>query len=154
MTATVPAPSPDTAQAELDFTDPGVVASYLELAAARIKAFGKANGDWWHVTDPATGFPLTLGDYQDGRPTCTVGAIAVQLGYRTNKQVLVGVCGLSAEDNDADRRPPHPVVAALMRELGYAEVENVFAWSDGRRDDQIVDQLRAIASELRTRAVA
>lgn len=156
MSPTVATPVSDTAQDEPDFTDPGVVAGYLELAAAHIKSYGKANGDWWNVTDPTTGFLRLTSDYQDGCPTCTVGAIAVQLGYRTNKQALKTVCGLNdgTTFNDPDRRLPHPVLATLMRALGYAKVESVFAWSDERRDDQVVDQLRAIATELRTRAVA
>lgn len=154
MTTTVPAPSPDIAHVALDFTDPGVVASYLELATARIKAYGKVTGEWWKVIDPATGFPGLLIDFRDESPTDVIGAIAVELGYRTNQGVFEGVCGLNDEDNGADRRPPHPVLTALMRALGYAKVESVFAWSDDRRDDQVVDQLRAIATELRTRAVA
>ena len=154
MTAIVPALSPDIARNTLDFADPAVIAGYLELAAARIKSYGKVTGEWWKVIDPATGFPGLLIDYRDESPTDVIGAIAVELGYRTNREVFETVCGLNDEDNGADRRSPHPVLAALMRALGYAKVESVFAWSDERRDDQVVDRLREIAAELRAQAVA
>lgn len=149
-----------TGSETLDFTDPNVIASHLELAAAHIKAFGKVAGEWWNVIDAATGLPGLLMDYQDGRPTDVLGAIALQLGYRSNIEVFGIVCGLDDEylpvevPIEHERRDPHPVVGALMRELGYAKVESLFAWSDAMRDDQVVDRLREVATVLRERVVA
>lgn len=132
-----------------DFTDPTVQAAYLELAAAHIKSFGKVTGDWWaRPVNPVTGFPSVVEDYQDGCATCTVGAVAVQLGYRTNHEVFEVVCGLE----DDGRHEPHPVIAALMRALNCTKVEHVFDWSDDARDDQIVARLRDVAGQLRAQA--
>jgi hypothetical protein len=152
MRTTVPAPPPETAEVDGYFTDPAVQAAYLELAAAHIKSFGKVEREWWKVIDPTTGFPLLIADFRDGSPTCTVGAIAVQLGYRTHRQVFTVVCGLPDEPTDEAPRDPHPVVAALMRELNCRDLWDLFAWSDSARDDQIVDRLREVATELRGRA--
>jgi hypothetical protein len=135
---------------EPDFTLPAVQAHYIEQAADHIAAYGLHEGDWWEQRYDEHGLWQPHAGYQDGSSCCTVGAIAVSLGYRSGDDVHNVVCGL--DPDDVKPAAPHPVLAALMQALNAARVEDVFDWSDSARDDQVVARLRDIAAQLRAQA--
>lgn len=115
----------------------------LDSAADRIEAHGLWSLDWW----PGS---CTLVDvaYTDGAPCCTVGGIAVALGYRDARDITAEVA-----HEDAERDEVHPAVAAMLDHLGFDRPTELFTWSDvlasRGHDSVVIDALRACAAELR-----
>jgi hypothetical protein len=141
MQTTVPASAPVAP----DFTRPDVQAHYIELAAAHIERYGLHQGAYWPTTFGDNG--LQIDDtFAPQMPCCTVGAIAVALDVHEPVDVDARILGHDYFTGDVT---PHPVLAVLMHALCATEVEQVFAWSDSARDDQVVARLRYIAAQLR-----
>lgn len=141
MTSTLPAP---TAEAP-DFTLPAVQAHFIDLAAAHIERYGLHQGAYWPTTFGDNGLQID-DSFGPGMPCCAVGAIAVALDVHEPLDVDTKILG---HDPFAAAEQPHPVLAALMWALCATEVEQVFAWSDSARDDQVVARLRYTADQLR-----
>jgi hypothetical protein len=129
-----------------DFTLPPVQAHYIELAADYIERHGKFDRGYWPLNRDEHGIWLGQDDFEPGMPCCTVGAIAVQLGIENQADVDKNVLGM---DPFKGLQEPHPVLVALQQGMHGATVEDIFAWSDSARDDQVVARLRQVAAQLR-----
>lgn len=121
----------------------------LDSAADRIQANGLWSLDWW----PGSGTLVDVA-YTDGAACCTVGGIAIALGYRDARDITAHVAHEDAESDEV-----HPAVAVMLDHLGFDRAAELFNWSDvcasRGRDSVVIDALRACAAELRqTAAVA
>jgi hypothetical protein len=139
---TVPPPAPITT----DLT-PDQIADLIDQAAQLIETDGLEIGDLWTAD---TG----RWDYEPGDSCCTAGALAVVCGYRRADQVeeaFTATSSVGAVDEDGQEClwEPHPVFAAVMAEFGFAEVEDLYDWSDKAGDREVVGALREAAANIR-----
>lgn len=125
------------------------IADLIDQAAQLIHDDGLEIGGYW--TD------ALLRPYEPGMPCCTAGALAAVCGYRETPAVETEFCGIGLYDPDTglfDDDHPHPVFAALLAELGFRLIEDLYDWSDKAGDREVVEALREAAAEIRARGVA
>lgn len=133
-----------------DQLDARTVADILDRAAQLIEANGLEQGEFWTCSLFAT-------SWTEGRGCDAVGAIGVAAGYRDHTDVSGVIAGLLHYDVTLGRNvaePPHPALAALMRDLGVDQAVAVMDWSDRSTDTEVVRALRTCAAGLRIGAQA
>jgi hypothetical protein len=138
---TVPPPTPITT----DLT-PEWIAAIIDHAADLIHLDGLEVGGYWACA--------LLQRYEPGFPCCVVGALAVACGYLRKEDVEATFVGLDYYDpkkNAWVATAPHPVLAAVMAELGFQEIEHLYDWSDNAWVSQVVEDLRGAAQKIRAR---
>jgi hypothetical protein len=128
---------------------PERIADLIDQAAQLIYENGLEIGDLW--TD-AIHFP-----YEPGASCCTAGALAAACGYRDAIDVETAFVGIGYYDVTTDayvELVAHPVFAAVMAELDFEQVEDLYNWSDTATDTEVVGALRDAATAIRARAQA
>lgn len=128
---------------------PEQVADLIDRAATIIETDGLEVGDFWAGA--------VFRPYEPGLPCCTVGALAAVAGYRDGveaEKAFVGVSDYDPETGAAEPDRPHPVMATVMRALGFREAEDLYEWSDNAGDEEVVARLRSAAAAIRAHACA
>lgn len=122
------------------------IADLIDQAAQLIHDDGLEIGGYW--TD------ALLRPYEPGMPCCTAGALAAVCGYRETPAVETEFCGIGLYDPDTGvtgADDPHPVLAAVMVELGFKCIEDLYDWSDEGDTREVVEELREVAASIRAR---
>lgn len=122
------------------------IAEHLERAAQMIDTAGLNRGGYWEG-------PLRVRYVRD-TPVDAVGALAITYGLTLKLDVdehFAGVPFFHQRSGDYVGKDVHPALAALMADLAFTKVEQVFEWSDNAEGYLVVDSLRSLANELRSR---
>lgn len=136
---TLPAPA-----AEAEQMSPADMARRVDQAADMIERDGLHTGGYFEGA--------WILSYAPGLRCCTVGALAVTCDITSGLAIDFDFCGCPRWDLTHNRYVEvdlHPLLAAVLRELGLHNIEQVFDWSDSSSQSTVVQALRGVACRLR-----